>query len=95
MSDYYEMKIGDLENNLKEKDAEIKSLSENFGLLNIECLRLTAQLRVAVELVEMAADHSRMPHKHEDNQTRLYCLTERAVTALAKIDVIKKGDGIP
>lgn len=47
-------------------------------------------LRIAVDLIEMVADHSKMPHKHNDTQTRLYCLTERAVEALAKITELTK-----
>lgn len=30
------------------------------------------------EVLEMVVDNTKMPHKHEDLQTRLYCLAERA-----------------
>lgn len=46
--------------------------------------KLSRQLKDAITLIEMVEDHRKMPHQHEDLQTRLYCLTERAREFLEK-----------
>lgn len=39
-----------------------------------------------VEVLRMVEDNSKMPHQHQDLQTRLYCLAERAREVLEKVD---------
>lgn len=39
---------------------------------------LEAQLREANKVLEMVQDHRKMPHWHDNQVIRLYCLTERA-----------------
>lgn len=68
----YKNKVNkELEADLARKEAEIKSLSENFGLLNIECLKLTAELKskdemlkIAVETLEDEYDEENVRHSH-------------------------------
>lgn len=43
------------------------------------------QIEDLKELAEMVEDNTKMPHQHEDLQTRLYCLAERAKEVLEKV----------
>jgi hypothetical protein len=43
------------------------------------------QNKVMREALEMVEDNRKMPHHHDDLQTRLYCLAERAREALSKL----------
>lgn len=36
------------------------------------------KLYYALKIIEMVEDNTKMPHPHNDPQTRLYCLAERA-----------------
>ena len=46
--------------------------------------QLEQRLADAEEILGMVEDHRKMPHQHEDAQTKLYCLTERAAEYFEK-----------
>jgi len=44
----------------------------------VELDQLKYRLSEAERVLQMVEDNTKMPHKHEDPQLRLYCLSERA-----------------
>jgi hypothetical protein len=73
------------------QEQRIKELEEKLALADKKLKSFDSyvcrdeKLVIAIEVLEMVEDHRKMPHQHEDLQTRLYCLTERAAEALKKI----------
>lgn len=81
-----------LQREIKKRDEKIKELEVKLdemrnakNNLRRDYAESQSKLAIAVEVLEMVEDNTKMPHQHSDLQTRLYCLTERATEALSKI----------
>ncbi len=73
------MENPELEKILAALDPSNVSLLYSFSELSVELDQLRFQLEHAERVLKMVENNALMPHKHEDPQLRLYCLSERAL----------------
>lgn len=77
--------IKELQAELALKDSWVKHHQGSVEATMKRCHKAEYNLKLAMELIDMVEDNSKMPHQHTDPQTRLYCLTERAVELRDKL----------
>jgi hypothetical protein len=89
--EHYIKEASDWHNAAKSHFSRTKELEKNYydeialsDRYLTKCQELEAHNELMKNVLEMVEDNSKMPHRHDDLQTRLYCLAERAREALLK-----------
>ena len=68
---------------------QFKDYQKTMRVMDSRINELEKKLNVAISILEMVEDNTKMPHKHSDFQVRLHCLAERAREALEIIKADK------